>query len=149
MPKYTFYKIHLKNPDPLAINDKFNYIGMTTNLISRKSVHKQSCNNENNKHYNYNVYKNIREFGGFDAFCIEPLEEMEYDTKLDASKRERYWYDKEGGELNTCVPGQTSKEYHVIYRAEHKEQSKISNAFHNPINYKKRKLLKSINDLKE
>ena len=37
------------------------YIGHTTNIIKRKYQHKNCCNNEKNKNYNYKVYQYIRD----------------------------------------------------------------------------------------
>jgi hypothetical protein len=119
--KFILYKIHLKNPIGEE-QQRLNYVGMTTNLISRKSVHKYSCNNENSKSYNLNVYKNIRENGGWDAFCIEPLEDYECENRLEGSKRERYWHDILGGELNTQIPNQTHAESNAIYYANNREE---------------------------
>jgi hypothetical protein len=111
--KYTYYKIHLKLPD--TENNKCNYVGMTTNFNVRKAQHKRTCNNENDKHYNTPVYQHIRENGGWDAWCVEPLEEGEYDTRLEASKRERFFYEQEGGELNYQVPAREHQEYQAGY----------------------------------
>jgi hypothetical protein len=132
MVKYTFYKIHLKTPT--EEQQKFNYVGMTANLIDRKSKHKHTCNNENSKNYNLNVYRNIRENGGWDNFCVEPLEELECENRLEGSKRERYWYNIEGGELNTYIPNQTKTESNAINYANNREErielQKIYNAEH-------------------
>jgi hypothetical protein len=111
--KYEYYKIHLKIPD--AEKQKCNYVGMTTNFNVRKAHHKSACNNENDKNYNYPVYQHIRANGGWGAWCVEPLEIGEYETRLEASKRERYWYELEGGELNYCVPARELKEYMAGY----------------------------------
>jgi hypothetical protein len=111
--KYTYYKIHLKLPD--AENNKCNYVGMTTNFNVRKAQHKSACNNENDKRYNTPIYQHIRANGGWGAWCVEPLEVGEYNTRLEASKRERFFYEQEGGELNYQVPARELKEYLAGY----------------------------------
>ena len=45
------------------------YVGSTINFIKRKSKHKNSIYNENVKHYNCKLYKNIRENEG--VYSIE------------------------------------------------------------------------------
>ena len=47
------------------------YVGYTTNFIQRKYLHKQSCNNETSSNYNMNLYKIIRENGGWDNWNME------------------------------------------------------------------------------
>jgi hypothetical protein len=113
MTKYTYYKIHLKLPD--AENNKINYVGMTKFFNKRKSNHKRNCSNENCNEYNYPVYQYIRANGGWEAWCIEILEIGEYNNNLEASKRERYWYELEGGELNYQIPAREIKEYWAGY----------------------------------
>jgi hypothetical protein len=120
MTTYTFYKIHLKIPN--AENNKINYVGMTTNFNVRKSQHKIACYNENKKDYNYPVYQHIRNTGGWEAWCVEPLEVGEYNNRLEASKRERFFYEQEGGELNYQVPSREEKEYQADYRVINKDK---------------------------
>jgi hypothetical protein len=118
--KYTYYKIHLKLPD--TENNKCNYVGMTTNFNVRKAQHKSACNNENDKRYNTPVYQHIRANGGWEAWCVEPLEIGEYETRLEASKRERFFYEFEGGELNYQVPAREHQEYQAGYRVIKKDK---------------------------
>jgi len=64
------YRIECIDP-----NIKDIYIGSTTNLRTRKNAHKTSCNNKKSKLYNLEVYKFIRDHGGWDnwKFDIELL----------------------------------------------------------------------------
>jgi hypothetical protein len=135
--KFILYKIHLKNPIGEE-QQRLIYVGMTTNLISRKSVHKYACTNENSSKYNFNVYKNIRENGGWDAFCIEAIEELECETRLEASKRERYWHDYLGAHLNTQLPNRNNIDSSANYKAEHRAEIKLYKANY----YIKKKQLK-------
>ena len=77
----TIYKLCCKDT---SIKDI--YIGSTTNFRQRKSQHKNCCNNENNKHYNYRLYKFIRENGGFDNWEMFMIEEFKCENKLQKLK---------------------------------------------------------------
>jgi hypothetical protein len=110
MTNYIFYKIHLKVPNEEL--KEFCYVGRTTNFNQRKRQHKSGCNNENDKHYNLPVYCYIRGNGNWDAWIMEALEEVEYETLDEALIRERYWCDNEGGKLNLRIPSREQKEYY-------------------------------------
>ena len=101
------------------------YIGSTTDFTNRKRQHKQSCNNEKDKGYNYKIYKIIREKGGWLAWEMTPLEEYK-DCKslIEARIREEEWRVKIQANLNMqkCYADSLTKEYHVQYREENKEQ---------------------------
>ena len=56
----VIYKLCCKD-----INISEIYIGSTSNMRIRKSVHKNICNNTSSRNYNSYVYKFIRENGGF------------------------------------------------------------------------------------
>jgi predicted GIY-YIG superfamily endonuclease len=47
-------------------NVKDIYVGHTTDLIKRRSMHKYTCINENVKQHNLKIYKIIRENGGWE-----------------------------------------------------------------------------------
>lgn len=79
---YIIYKI--------SIGDEC-YIGSTKDLAQRKAAHKNCCNNESSKKYNFKLYKHIRDHGGFDKCDITPVEEYECETKRAAECREEYW----------------------------------------------------------
>ena len=53
------------------------YVGSTSNLNSRKSSHKYRCNHENSKEYHLDIYKYIRDHGGFENFEIIPVRKIE------------------------------------------------------------------------
>ena len=53
------------------------YVGSTSNFNSRKSKHKSICNHENNPHYHLDIYKYIRDNGGFEQFEIIPISKIE------------------------------------------------------------------------
>ena len=112
--KYIIYSITPNNKDL-----KYAYIGHTINFKSRKNQHKLVCNNETDKHYNFQVYTIIREHNGFDCWDMKPIEEYECDTKTQARIRERYWYDKymtDGYTMcNDRKPFITETEYNSLY----------------------------------
>jgi hypothetical protein len=58
-------------------NKVVHYVGSTSNINSRKSKHKYECYHENRVHYNYNIYKYIRENGGWDSFEIVPIRRIQ------------------------------------------------------------------------
>jgi acetolactate synthase regulatory subunit len=71
------------------------------------------CHNENTSGYNYNVYKFIRNNGGFDNWSMIMVERVECDNKIDLIKRERHYIDLLKPSLNKVVPLRTIKEYRI------------------------------------
>jgi len=89
MKKYIFYQIA-----SLDETIEFMYIGSTIDFIRRKHEHKKTCNNEKNKNYNLPIYKFIRENGNWSNFYIVPIEEAEFETKLQARIHEHQLIEK-------------------------------------------------------
>lgn len=52
------------------------YVGSTSNMNSRRSKHKYNCKNENSKHYHLDIYKYIRDNGGWDNFECVPIRKI-------------------------------------------------------------------------
>lgn len=69
------------------------YIGSTSKFTSRKSQHKKNTTNKRSKAYHRRLYRYIRENGGWTNFIIEPIEEIEVETKGEGLFREQYWID--------------------------------------------------------
>lgn len=131
MPKkvindYVFYKIIcLDNSVELC------YVGSTANFIKRRSSHKNTCNNENNKNYNLKIYKTIREYGGWSNFKMiqigtreqltlrqaEQIEE-EYRIELNANMNGRRCY------ITEEQKPKRKKEIDKEYRENNKEKIK-------------------------
>jgi len=107
------YKIVCKDLDVTET-----YVGHTTNFMQRKAKHKNSCNSEKDEKYNRKVYKTIRDNGGWVNFEMILIETYECNNRLEATQRERYWYEKLDSTMNTLYPGRTRKEY----RADNKEK---------------------------
>ena len=117
------YKLCCRDP---TIKDV--YIGSTKNLRVRKGQHKCNCNNQNCKNYKYNVYRFMRDNGGFDNFDLIQLEQIEYDTKNENHARERHYIEVLNATLKKCVPNRT----HVNHRNEIIAKQKIrGNIKHN------------------
>ena len=100
------------------------YIGSTTSFNRRKTHHKSSCNNEKNKDYNYNVYKFIRENGGFSNWNMVLIEYYPCETKLELIKREREVIENLKPSLNKQIPTRTNKQYRQDNKEKRLEQKK-------------------------
>jgi hypothetical protein len=107
------------------------YIGHTTNFEERLNCHKQRCCNENGKHYNYKIYKFIRENGGLDNWNMIILEEFSCENKRQAECKEEEVRVERKAQLNMKKAFRTEEqkkeeknEYNKIYYEKHKEQTK-------------------------
>ena len=111
MPKYNIdyqkakiYKICCKDVD---VTDC--YVGSTTNMTRRKSTHKCACNNENDEKYNFNVYRFIRDNGGWQNWDMIVVEDFPCDSKNQLHTRERYHMEDLHATLNKKTPTRTDK----------------------------------------
>jgi len=66
------YIYHILDKDGIV-----HYVGSTSNINSRKSSHKYRCNTEHDKFYHLDIYKYIRDNGGFEQFEIVPIRKIE------------------------------------------------------------------------
>lgn len=116
--KSLIYKLCCKDTQ---IKDE--YIGSTTCKDRRKNQHKTHCNNssEKNKDYNRQVYKFIRENGGWNNWDMVVIEEYPCDNRIQLLQRERYWMEIRNSTLNTDIPIGDMKKY---YRNREKEKIK-------------------------
>lgn len=114
--KGVIYEIRCKDD---TISDS--YIGSTCNFKRRKTQHRISCNNPNNKNYNSRTYIFMRENGGFNNFEFHILEELEYENRIELLKRERYWIEIKKSSLNILLPSRTQKEYGKQWRENNKD----------------------------
>ena len=109
------------------------YIGYTKDLVKRLNKHKSDAKISNSK-----VYKFMREVQG--EWKLEVLETHEC-TKKYSIERERY-YKELMGDLNTDVPGRTTKEWREDNKERVSETHKIwleDNPEYNKTWYKKNK----------
>ena len=93
-----------------------------------KHQHKNTCNNENSKNYNLNIYKFIREKGGWTNFEMKPIEEFICDTKLQATIREQYWinfYKADLNSKNAHSSDEEKKEHRKVYDEIYTENNKV------------------------
>jgi len=75
--KSIIYKIeHMDKPELV-------YVGSTTDFVRRKSQHKNNCNNENDRVYNYKLYKLIRANGNWESFKCMIICEFPCNTKTE------------------------------------------------------------------
>ncbi len=95
--KTIIYKIECNDP---TIPECF--IGSTTDFKTRKESHKNACNNEKALQNNSEVYKKIREHGGWDNWSMLQIEVYPCKDSNQARARERFW-------LKICASGSLYK----------------------------------------
>ncbi len=100
------------------------YVGSTTCMRRRKSMHKFCCNNENDKRYNLNVYEFIRNNGGWNNWDIILVEKVNVSDGYELKKEERKWIEQLDATLNQVIPTRTPKEYREKYKEKYKEKAK-------------------------
>jgi hypothetical protein len=105
--KIIIYKIVCND---LAITDL--YVGSTVDFTCRKNGHKSKCNKSINKEYNYKIYQSIRANGGWENWTMVMIEPFPCENRLQAERRERYWYEELSASLNSQCPSRTRTEYY-------------------------------------
>lgn len=117
MPKYpmdysktVIYKIVCKD---VTIKDC--YVGHTTNFDGRIKQHRQACYNKISKQYNLNVYKFIRDNGGFENWSVIKIIDVECIDKFHVSQVEREYIELLQPTLNTVFYDKY-KEYVIKYK---------------------------------
>ena len=73
----TFIHTDIYNIYLITCKCGLNYVGKCKNLSKRNSEHKSNCYNQRRRHYNYNLYKHIRECCDFNDITMEVLETVE------------------------------------------------------------------------
>ena len=111
------YKLCCRDPTIKEV-----YVGSSKNLRVRKSQHKNKCNTQNCKEYNYKVYQFIRANGGFDNWDVIQLEEVEHNTRHELHSRERHFFELLNATLNKCVPNRTPAESVKNYFVNHRNE---------------------------
>jgi hypothetical protein len=105
------------------------YVGSTTDFTKRKYGHKSNCANINRKHYNFKVYKFIRDNGDWHNWSMVLIEMYPCTNHLESLQRERYWCENLNATLNSVVPSRTKQEYKKQYDINNKdhltEQNKL------------------------
>ena len=121
--KTIIYKL-VKNDD---YNNEHVYVGSTTDFTCRKNAHKYSCCNENNKKYNLNVYKYIRDNGGWNEWKMIEIENFPCENKRKAEAREQYWMCQFKSKLNSMksiITKEEKEEYNKQYRIDNADKLK-------------------------
>ena len=113
------YKLCCNNPEIAEI-----YIGNTTDLVRRKSQHKERCNNENGKKYNFNVYQFIRKNGGWNNWNLILIEKFKCNNSFEACAKEREYVISLKSKLNSYIPNRTQQEYREDNKIELAEKAK-------------------------
>ena len=101
-----FYKIVCKD-----LNVKDMYIGHTTDFIERKNQHKTRCCNPENPKHNFNVYKCIRENGGWENWEMVLINTFGFNNHLEARAKEREMFEELKPSLKMLKPMTTSEEH--------------------------------------
>jgi hypothetical protein len=92
--KSVIYQIIPKSFDIL-----FSYVGSTTNYYMRKHLHKSDCQNVASPRYNLEVYELMRQYGGWNSFIVQVIEEFCCNSKRELEKREQYWKEYYGSNI--------------------------------------------------
>ena len=100
------YKICCKD---LTIQDI--YIGSTTNFKQRKRQHKNCTTKETSKSYPMNLYKFIRDNGGWENWDMILIKNVSCESRLELNRIERECYEEYEPTLNNQVPSRSKKEY--------------------------------------
>ena len=95
------------------------YVGSTTNFTHRKSQHKTTCNNPNDKQHNSPIYTFIRNNGGWDAFTMVLIENYKCKDSNELRAREQHWFNEFKPDLiNSRYPARTHEQYRLDNKAE-------------------------------
>ena len=109
--KTHFYKIVCKD-----LNIKDCYIGHTTDLTKRKHSHKKACINPNVKYHNINLYKTVRENGGWDGWDMLLISTESFANSLEARRREREITEEIQANVNMVRPFRSKEEADEVGR---------------------------------
>ena len=93
------YKIICSDP---SVNDV--YVGHTTNFIQRKHGHKQNCINAKSPSYNCNLYKIIRQNGGWSNWRMEIINFYNCKDQYEARIEEQEHFTLLNATLNSVEP---------------------------------------------
>ena len=89
------YKIRCNTP---TITDV--YIGSTSSFEQRIKQHKLRCCNKEHPKHMFLVYRVIREFGGFENWTFEILENINFNSRKELLLKEQYYHEIFNPKLN-------------------------------------------------
>ena len=67
----------------------------------------------NGKKYNLNVYKFIRDNGGWNNWSMIAIEQYKCNSSIEAKQKERYYIEQLQATLNSNIPNRTIQEYYT------------------------------------
>lgn len=94
--KSVIYRIINRDPN---ITDQ--YIGSTSNFSRRKARHHYNSKTPTASEYNYKVYQNIRQMGGWDCWDMVILEHYACENRKRLIEREKHYIQNHQCNLNT------------------------------------------------
>ena len=100
------------------------YVGSTTNFTKRKQCHKCNCHNEEAKGYNYKVYVNIRENGGWENWHMIKICDYPCNNKREAELEEDRFMMILKANMNCNRASRTQKQYREDNREKIQERMK-------------------------
>ena len=108
MVNYYFYKLVCND-----LNVKHTYVGSTVNFTRRKSAHK--CDSIKPTKIHQKIYSCMAENGGFDNWQMVLLEQRFFETKLEAHRHERWFFEQLNSKfaMNTKYPQRDKAEYRL------------------------------------
>ena len=97
-------------------NDDFVYIGSSFTVEKRRVEHKSNCTNDKSCAYHYQLYRTIRDNGGWTAFSYEILETVSnlHITKAQLQLKEQFYMDELQPNMNS-IRAFTDKEQRMEY----------------------------------
>ena len=156
MVDYYFYK--------LVCNDltvRHTYVGSTVNFTRRKSAHKYDSTYPKKSHRK--IYTTMAANGGWDNWSMVLIEKSFYETKLEAHRHERFYFEQLNSDIamNIRCPqrdeedrisyskqyNEKNKEHIAVYRKEYNKTNKESISAQQSEHYKENKF--SINARKK
>ena len=120
--KYVIYKIVCNN-----IEDPYIYVGSTKNFTERIRMHK--CDSKRKMKAHRKVYRIIKDHGGWDNFSIVKIETCVCESKAEAVKIERLWFDELNASLNTyrlMITSEESKEHIAEYNKQYRNNNQFT-----------------------
>jgi hypothetical protein len=107
---FLIYEIRFNNLDMTEF-----YIGHTCNLDGRLRAHKTASKNPTNPHYEYKIYKTIRENGGWDNWTAKEIYNLGDVSKLEARQKEEQLTKEMGATLNMWKAFRSKEEATTYY----------------------------------
>lgn len=92
------------------------YIGSCKRFNKRRNVHKYDCNNIKSKSYNQQIYRHIRQNGGWNKWEVVLLEQYPCNSRYELEQREREIIEEMKPNINKNIPTRNHRERYLINR---------------------------------